>query len=46
MKDKTIEALLERDRKTNHLVAGLQKMLAPLLGRADEPRGETLQRAD
>lgn len=33
VKDKTIEALLERDRETNHLVAGLQKMLAPLLGR-------------
>jgi hypothetical protein len=39
VKDKTIEALLERDRETNHLVAGLQKMLAPLLGRSDEPRG-------
>jgi hypothetical protein len=36
VKDKTIEALLERDRETNHLVAGLQKMLAPLLGRGDE----------
>jgi hypothetical protein len=35
VKDKTIEALLERDRETNHLVAGLQKMLAPLLGRTD-----------
>jgi hypothetical protein len=37
VKDKTIEALLERDRETNHLVAGLQKMLAPLLGRPEEP---------
>jgi len=36
MKDKTIEALLERDRETNHLIAGLQKMLTPLLGRPDE----------
>jgi len=36
VKDKTIEALLERDRETNHLVAGLQKMLGPLLGRAAE----------
>jgi hypothetical protein len=35
VKDRTIEALLERDRETNHLVAGLQKMLAPLLGRPD-----------
>jgi hypothetical protein len=34
-KDKTIEALLERDRETNHLIAGLQKMLTPLLGRPD-----------
>jgi len=38
VKDKTIEALLERDRETNHLIAGLQKMLTPLLGRADESR--------
>ncbi len=35
VKDKTIEALLERDRETNHLIAGLQKMLTPLLGRSD-----------
>ena len=31
VKDRTIEALLERDRETNHL---LQKMLTPLLGRS------------
>lgn len=36
VKDKTIEVLLERDRKTNHLIAGLQKMLTPLLGRQGE----------
>ena len=36
VKDKTIEALLERDRETNHLVAGLQKMLTPLLGRSEQ----------
>jgi hypothetical protein len=36
-KDRTIEALLERDRETNHLIAGLQKMLTPLLGRPEEP---------
>jgi hypothetical protein len=35
VKDKTIEALLERDRETNHLIAGLQKMLTPLLNRSD-----------
>jgi len=38
VKDTTIAALLERDRETNHLIAGLQKMLTPLLGRPDEPR--------
>ena len=38
VKDKTIDALLERDRETNHLIAGLQKMLTPLLTRSSEPR--------
>jgi len=39
-KDQQIEALLERDRETNFLVQGLQRMLAPLLGgpRTDEQR--------
>jgi len=37
-KDKTIEALIERDRETNFLVRGLQEMLTPLLGaRRDIP---------
>jgi hypothetical protein len=36
VKDKTIEALLERDRETNHLIAGLQRMLTPLLGRPED----------
>jgi hypothetical protein len=40
VKDETIEALLERDRESNILVGQLQKMLAPLLGRPEEPRGE------
>jgi hypothetical protein len=40
VKDKTIEALLERDRETNHLIAGLQKMLTPLLGRPDSPQAD------
>ncbi len=35
-KDKTIDALLERDRETNILVGRLQEMLTPLLGRADQ----------
>ncbi len=34
-KDKTIDALLERDRETNILVGRLQEMLTPLLGRPD-----------
>jgi len=40
-KDRTIEALLERDRETNHLIGGLQKMLTPLLNRPDEPLSGT-----
>jgi hypothetical protein len=39
-KDKTIDALLERDKETNYLVRGLQEMLTPLLGggrRRDDP---------
>ena len=46
VKDRTIEALLERDRETNHLVAGLQKMLAPLLGRSQETPSESSQRGE
>lgn len=34
-KDKTIDALLERDRETNILVGRLQEMLTPLLTRPD-----------
>jgi len=43
-KDRTIEALIERDRETNVLVRGLQEMLTPLLGggrRRDEPPAYT-----
>lgn len=37
-KDGQIRELTERSRETNHLIAGLQKMLTPLLGRsADIP---------
>jgi|SRR5579864_3298107 len=32
VKDKQIGELTERARETNHLIAGLQKMLSPLLG--------------
>jgi hypothetical protein len=33
VKDEQIKDLTERARETNHLIAGLQKMLTPLLGR-------------
>ena len=39
VKDKTIEALLERDRETNILVGQLQQMLTPLLSRPDDSSG-------
>lgn len=39
-KDKTIDALLERDRETNILVGRLQEMLSPLLGRPDAKPSE------
>ena len=43
-KDRTIDALIERDRETNFLVRGLQEMLTPLLGggrRGGEPPAYT-----
>ena len=33
VKDDQIKDLTERARETNHLIAGLQRMLTPLLGR-------------
>ena len=36
VKDEQIKDLTERARETNHLIAGLQKMLTPLLGRASD----------
>ena len=41
VKDEQIKDLTERARETNHLIAGLQKMLTPLLGR---PRGDDRDR--
>jgi len=38
VKNDQIKDLTERARETNHLIAGLQKMLTPLLGRSEEPR--------
>jgi hypothetical protein len=35
VKDDQIKDLTERARETNHLIAGLQKMLTPLLGRSE-----------
>ena len=45
VKDEQIKDLTERARETNHLIAGLQKMLTPLLGRSDA-RGKTPIDAD
>ncbi len=44
VKDSQIKELTERSRETNHLVAGLQRMLSPLLGTRNpfpEPKNET-----
>jgi hypothetical protein len=38
-KDDQIKDLTERARETNHLIAGLQKMLTPLLGRPSKDQG-------
>jgi len=38
VKNDQIKDLTERARETDRLIAGLQKMLTPLLARADEPR--------
>jgi hypothetical protein len=37
---------LKRARETNHLIAGLQKMLTPLLGRASDVGNPSNSRAD
>jgi hypothetical protein len=37
IKNDQIKDLTERARETNHLIAGLQKMLTPLLGRPSAP---------
>lgn len=38
IKNDQIKDLTERARETNHLIAGLQKMLTPLLGRSEDGR--------
>jgi hypothetical protein len=42
VKNDQIKDLTERARETNHLIAGLQKMLTPLLSRAEEKSAESL----
>ena len=44
VKDEQIKDLTERARETNHLIAGLQKMLTPLLGRAGDVPPEHTER--
>jgi hypothetical protein len=39
VKNDQIKDLTERARETNHLIAGLQRMLTPLLGGSVEPEG-------
>jgi len=45
VKDDQIKDLTERARETNHLIAGLQKMLTPLLGRPAPARSEEVPRS-
>jgi len=40
-KDKQIDELTERARETNHLFAGLQNLLRPLLAKPDERRSDS-----
>lgn len=44
VKDEQIKDLTERARETNHLIAGLQKMLTPLLGRSAEQHNDATER--
>jgi hypothetical protein len=46
VKNDQIKDLTERARETNHLIAGLQKMLSPLLGRSTEARAEPVVHSD
>jgi hypothetical protein len=39
VKDEQIKDLTERARETNHLIAGLQRMLSPLLGAPEQRQG-------
>jgi hypothetical protein len=46
VKNDQIKDLTERARETNHLIAGLQKMLTPLLGRASDSGSPPGSQAD
>jgi hypothetical protein len=46
VKDVQIKDLTERARETNHLIAGLQKMLTPLLGRSGDFRSDSSIQTD
>ena len=46
VKDDQIKDLTERARETNHLIAGLQKMLTPLLGRSEDPHASSQPRPE
>lgn len=46
VKNDQIKDLTERARETNHLIAGLQKMLTPLLGRTSDVRAEPVVHSD
>src|ERR1035438_6122290 len=46
VKDNQIKEMTERARETNVLIAGLQKMLTPLLGNPKERRDEPEERSD
>ena len=46
VKDDQIKDLTERARETNHLIAGLQKMLTPLLGRSEDTHSEASQHGE
>jgi hypothetical protein len=39
VKNEQIKDLTERARETNHLIAGLQRMLSPLLGTGEQRQG-------
>jgi hypothetical protein len=44
VKDEQIKDLTERARETNHLIAGLQRMLSPLLGTSEQRQGSDSNR--